>query len=945
MRPARWAVLDAALEYAARGWRVHPLHHVVYGPDGAAVGCSCGGTTKIGDGEPTPNGCAGADSRQWGKHPRGPWRQRTTTDTGQISELWGKFRDAGVGIACGPDSDLWVLDVDGAEGMRQLADLEARHGQIGDTWTVQTGSGGAQLYFRWPTDGRRPTNRAKLEKSGFNGAGQGIDARGDGGQVVAPPSVNRNGGYRVTSRADPIHAPGWLLDLVCPPVAAPTARPVYAGAEVSGEGIEKRLRGYLAKVCAEVAATTSGGQNALNKGAWGIGRKIAAHPGILSEAEVYEALYAAAISAGLPSGSTATTIRSTLGKAAQNPEPLAERAASIRMPRTDRKTPRPAPAVAETGADSPEEGGDAGGAAVGADGCDDGPPPPPASGIAGLPDGWVTPPGWILAPSGVWEEVGGGKRAREVQIAAAPIWIASRRRDADSGAISLELAWLAWLDGRQVVERAVVGRQVALHQRELHAAIGGSSAPISSESARGIVRWIEAAEAHNAKILPLVTQIGRLGWTTDRDGRPALQTGDGPHLLALDGAGADYQARAVGTWEAWAGLAEQVHRASPLATTLLAATVASVLLPRLDALASPFVVDVYGGSTTGKSVAARWALSGWAAPSDDGGAFVGWDQSPTAIEGRAAWLKHYALILDDTKKIKPKDKESLSVLVYNWSSGQGRGRGTVSGRALQVARWRSVMISTGESSLIRLFGEHAGARLRTLPLDLVPFPDNAEVVARIESMDTWGHLAARVGARIVEAGDAALRSRWTEERERLAPAIASGARGLRLGGTAASIMLAVDILRDVGVWIDEGAVEAAIVAGLRVAAAGADLALESWTRACGWLAACEDRISDRSGDAGRSAPPGGWIGRAMPSGRVALLPAALEGELRRLGYVPEEVLPQWAARGWLALSKEGGRTQVVKWRGMTQRMIVLDVEAGTAAPIDVPDEIEAEPYH
>ena len=853
-----------------------------------------------------------------------------------MREHWRRFPDAGVGIACGPDSDLWVLDVDGAEGLRQLDDLQTLYGQIPPTWTVQTGSGGQQLYFRWPQGARKPTNRAKLVKAGGTGAGQGLDARGDGGQVVAPPSSNRNGAYRVLCEADPIYAPEWLLDLVCPPAAPPAPVPAYVSAAATGEGIERRLRAGLTKVCSEVAQTTSGGQDALNKAAWWIGRKVAAHPGALSEAEVYDALYAAAISAGLPSGSTTATLRSTLAKAAAHPEPLTERTPPT-PPRAARQTPRPAASGAKGGPGAVAEESAAGEAPTGADSASES--AAPAEGVSGLPEGWRTPPGWTLARSGVWEEVGAGKRAHGIQIAAAPIWIASRRRDADTGAISLELAWTAWLDGRQVVERAVVGRAAALHHRELHSVIGGSSAPISSESARGIVRWLEAAEAHNAEILPLVTQIGRLGWTTDRDGHPALQTGAGPHLLQLDGAGIDYQraAQPSGSWGEWVELAEQVHRASPLAATLLAATVASVLLPRLDALASPFVVDVYGSSTTGKSVAARWALSGWAAPSDEGGAFVGWDQSPTAIEGRAAFLRNYALILDDTKKIKPKDKESLSVLVYNWSSGQGRGRGGVTGRALQVARWRSVLISTGESSLIRLFGEHAGARLRTLPLDLLPFPDNAEVVARIESLGSWGHLSARVGALAVEVGDAALRERWISERERLAVGIGTGARALRLAGTAASVMLGAYLLRDLGVWIDLQAVQDATLSGLRVASAGADLALESWLRIRGWLASCEDRISDRAGEAHRVAPPSGWIGRALEGGRVALLPSALEAEIRRLGYVPEEVLPQWATRGWL-VAKGGLRTQVVRWRGTTQRLIVLEVEGGAEVPLDPEDD-------
>lgn len=168
------------------------------------------------------------------------------------------------------------------------------------------------------------------------------------------------------------------------------------------------------------------------------------------------------------------------------------------------------------------------------------------------------------------------------------------------------------------------------------------------------------------------------------------------------------------------------------------------------------------------------------------------------------------------------------------------------------------------------------------------------------------------------------RARWAEERARLAVALGGGARGLRLAGMGATVMLAVDLLTDIGVPMPAGAVEAAVVDGLLSTRQGADLALESWTRICGWLAAAGDRISDRPGEEGRSAPAAGWIGRVIGD-HVAVLPAVVEGELRRLGYEPGEVIGQWEARGWLLPGSAGKRARVIRWRGVLARLWVLDV--------------------
>ena len=84
-------MLEAALDYAAQGMFVFPLHST-----NAAGACSCGRTD-----------CGSA-----GKHPRtGHGHRDASTDPQQIRRWWAMWPDANIGIASG-ESGLVVIDVD-----------------------------------------------------------------------------------------------------------------------------------------------------------------------------------------------------------------------------------------------------------------------------------------------------------------------------------------------------------------------------------------------------------------------------------------------------------------------------------------------------------------------------------------------------------------------------------------------------------------------------------------------------------------------------------------------------------------------------------------------------------------------------------------------------------------------------------------------------------------
>lgn len=104
-----------------------------------------------------------------------------TIDAAQIDQWWTKAPTANIGLATGLLFD--VVDLDGWVGVDTWADIENPPESLGVVVTPRAEGGGRHVYIA-PT-GRR--NATKLMP--------GIDWRGEGGYVVAPPSVLPDGPY------------------------------------------------------------------------------------------------------------------------------------------------------------------------------------------------------------------------------------------------------------------------------------------------------------------------------------------------------------------------------------------------------------------------------------------------------------------------------------------------------------------------------------------------------------------------------------------------------------------------------------------------------------------------------------------------------------------------------------------------------------------------------
>lgn len=177
--------LNAALEYARRGWPVFP----------------CEGKKPL-----TAHGF-----------------QDASANALRIRYWWRRWPRANIGIPTGAKT-FTVLDVDGRNGGDDtLHDLVAEHGDLPTTPHVITGSGGSHYWYRSP---------AVSIVSRAGALGPGLDVKADGGYVIVPPSVHPNTGaeyaWDAFAHVDDValaEMPTWMVELLATTTAETAERP------------------------------------------------------------------------------------------------------------------------------------------------------------------------------------------------------------------------------------------------------------------------------------------------------------------------------------------------------------------------------------------------------------------------------------------------------------------------------------------------------------------------------------------------------------------------------------------------------------------------------------------------------------------------------------------------------------------------------------------------
>lgn len=206
-------MIEAAISLAARGCAVFAVNASTKAPM-------------------TPRGCKDA-----------------TRDERKILEMWRRYPAAGIGVATGKPSGVIALDIDPrAGGEDGFAELAGQLGAPGVTVRVTTPSGGWHAWYRAPAV-RVPCSAGRIAP--------GVDVRGDGGYVVAPPTTRPDGtGWRWTGAAPLADLqPAWIEALAAgnDPAQPPVAAPASTWTTMLAEGLPRgrrhadlcRLAGHL----------------------------------------------------------------------------------------------------------------------------------------------------------------------------------------------------------------------------------------------------------------------------------------------------------------------------------------------------------------------------------------------------------------------------------------------------------------------------------------------------------------------------------------------------------------------------------------------------------------------------------------------------------------------------------------------------------------------------
>jgi hypothetical protein len=290
---ARGELLAAALDCAARGWRVMPVRARSKKP-------------PVFPGHKAAE-CTGRDPRCRGGHTG--WESRATADPARVTRGWA---EAGynIGIATGP-SGLIVVDLDQpkpgdvppprwalpgiSDGADVLAALCEEHDEPfpWETLQVRTGRGGLHLYFTAP-----PGTDLRNTHGEQGGLGWLIDTRAHGGYVVAPGSAvdlpdGSVGRYELAYDRPPAPLPAWLAALLT--AARPDSPSLEGRSPAHGQvrELDSYVRTALQGERERVASAAEGHRTwALNKAGYKLGRLIAA--GVLPEQLAEDELLAAA---------------------------------------------------------------------------------------------------------------------------------------------------------------------------------------------------------------------------------------------------------------------------------------------------------------------------------------------------------------------------------------------------------------------------------------------------------------------------------------------------------------------------------------------------------------------------------------------------------------------------------------------------------------------------
>lgn len=294
---------------------------------------------------------------------------------------------------------------------------------------------------------------------------------------------------------------------------------------------------------------------------------------------------------------------------------------------------------------------------------------------------------------GAWTADGTGVRSYDMfgeHIACYhPILITKRLVNAETGTEKVRIAFCKGFKWKEItVDKEVIASSTKIVQ------IAKYGVSVTSESAKLLVRFLADLENYNIQEIDSVTSTSKFGWIGDE-------------FMPYD-ANVEFDAESrfkdifeslepKGSYEKWLELMRKIRKSGRYEPQLyMAGSFASVLLKPLNIL--PFILNLWGETGKGKTVAMMVACSIWANPSEN--KYIT-DSSTTqvAIEVREDILNNLPMFMDDLSKIKDKMGDAFTDFIYLLCGGKGKDRSNINLGMNKQNTWQNVCMTNIERPL------------------------------------------------------------------------------------------------------------------------------------------------------------------------------------------------------------------------------------------------------
>lgn len=498
---------------------------------------------------------------------------------------------------------------------------------------------------------------------------------------------------------------------------------------------------------------------------------------------------------------------------------------------------------------------------------------------------------WIANDAGIYRLKQQGDMVKKEYACKMPIIPAAVLRNIETNTEKIQLAYRRT---KSTWSKCVFPRSTISNKNKI-IELADFGIAVTSDTAAALVTYLGTCLVDNAETIPIIQSVVRLGWV---DG--VFVPYDEALTLDNDGQGAEL-ARAVhskGTLEEWAEYIAPLRKQSLYLQIVLAAAFSSVLISKVKTL--PFVLHLWGGTGTGKTVALKVAASIWGNPEKY---MLTLNGTTNALMGTAALLHDLPLLADELQTIKLDanfQNQTYDKLIMQLTEGKDRARLTQQSTLKEQKSWNNCFIFTGEEPITQS-NSGGGTKNRVIELQCKEqiISNGNAVVNFIDSH--YGNAGRAFIEHIASKPGETLQQEFQDLQRALFSLSGSSAKQC----AALALIALADAYAAECIFKDKQQVlELQQLAGIAKSLAEIDSAERAYRYIMDVIAANADYFA-RRGKHGYYKPAAGACWGKLTADYIAINRTRIAEELSKQGYSLNSVVDTWKSKGYIMTRSDG----------------------------------------